>query len=312
MAAVLGAAPAARGQESSNLAVATFGKLSVTVADVNRGVAVSLKGLKVSPESLRLLQAEVLSQLITRKLMLAYFEANGFLPSEQEVDAAVDNIERQVVSQGNSLDEKLAESGSTRADLRVDIAISLATRKLFAAQVTDEVLAKYFDEHRQQFDGTLLHLAHIVWRVDTNDPAAKARGMAQAAAAREQIAGGKLTFEEAAAKYSAGPSRRHGGDMGFVPREGELNEDFAKVAFDLKQGDLSEPVSSNVGVHLIKCLEAKAGNKAWQDVRDELSTICSQELFEKVAAEELAKAKIIYSGLMPYFEPGTKNLVLPK
>ena len=52
-------------------------------------------------------------------------------------------------------------------------------------------------------------------------------------------------------EHSECPSGKKGGDLGFVPR-GQLYKPLEIVAFKLKQNEVSQPIESNAGVHLIK------------------------------------------------------------
>ncbi|GLV33727.1 dodo [Carabus blaptoides fortunei] len=67
---------------------------------------------------------------------------------------------------------------------------------------------------------------------------------------REQIAAGKASFAELAQKYSDCSSARRGGDLGPFGR-GTMQKPFEEAAFSLKVGELSEPVDTDSGVHII-------------------------------------------------------------
>lgn len=66
---------------------------------------------------------------------------------------------------------------------------------------------------------------------------------------KEEILAGK-PFEDAAEEYSLCPSSQNGGDLGFFGRNVMVPE-FDHAAFDLKVGELSDPVQTNFGWHLI-------------------------------------------------------------
>ncbi|KAL1116984.1 hypothetical protein AAG570_004312, partial [Ranatra chinensis] len=67
---------------------------------------------------------------------------------------------------------------------------------------------------------------------------------------REQIASGRASFAELAQKYSDCSSSKRGGDLGPFGH-GTMQKPFEQAAFSLKVGELSEPVHTDSGVHII-------------------------------------------------------------
>lgn len=67
---------------------------------------------------------------------------------------------------------------------------------------------------------------------------------------REDIVSGKSTFAELAQKYSDCSSAKRGGDLGLFGR-GAMQRPFEEAAFALKLGELSNPVDTDSGVHII-------------------------------------------------------------
>lgn len=66
----------------------------------------------------------------------------------------------------------------------------------------------------------------------------------------DEIKSGNTTFEEAAKKYSSCPSGRNGGDLGYFTK-GVMVKPFEDAAFSLAAGELSHPVQTQFGWHLI-------------------------------------------------------------
>ena len=68
---------------------------------------------------------------------------------------------------------------------------------------------------------------------------------------KKEIENGEITFEDAAMQYSLCPSGRNGGDLGYFNRK-QMVQQFADTAFDLKIGEISDPVGTKFGWHIIK------------------------------------------------------------
>lgn len=81
-----------------------------------------------------------------------------------------------------------------------------------------------------------------------------------------------------AKKYSADPGTKDkGGDLGFVTR-GQLIEDFEKAAFALKPGEISQPIRTPFGYHIIKVEERRpASQKSFAEVKDQIKEELTQQ-----------------------------------
>ncbi len=66
---------------------------------------------------------------------------------------------------------------------------------------------------------------------------------------KAEIESGK-NFEDIAAQYSKCPSGANGGDLGFFPK-GVMVKEFEDAAFALPVGEVSEPIKTQFGWHLI-------------------------------------------------------------
>jgi peptidyl-prolyl cis-trans isomerase C len=77
----------------------------------------------------------------------------------------------------------------------------------------------------------------------------------KAIAIKEEVLAG-MSFEDAAETYSQCPSGKNGGDLGFF-QKGQMVPEFEKVAFTLPIGEVSEPVQTQFGWHLILVTDKK-------------------------------------------------------
>ena len=72
-------------------------------------------------------------------------------------------------------------------------------------------------------------------------------------------------------KNSQCPSAPRGGDLDFIARKWMVEEPFAKAAFAMKVGDLSDIVTTDYGLHLILVTDRKAGTPTtFEQVADEV------------------------------------------
>jgi parvulin-like peptidyl-prolyl isomerase len=292
--------------------VATVGGEPVFAQDVERLLRKATRGQEPSEASLPVFQAQVLAEIVDRRLVLAYARRTQSGPSESEVDAAVDELRARTKAQGGSLEAYLAEHSLTMAELRRRVTWNLVWERYRARYVTEERLASHFRAHRRQFDGTQLSVSHILLRPDADaDPRATGALVGEAEAIRRQILSGEISFAEAARTHSDGPSAAEGGRLGFIGRRGPMVESFSRAAFDLEVGQVSEPVTTPFGVHLIRCDEVRPGNQQLDDVREQVEAALARELLEKLARLERRHTPVEFTGKWPYFQPGTRELVMP-
>ena len=125
--------------------------------------------------------------------------------------------------------------------------------------ILDEEVLKYYNENQEAFkEPANVTAKHIL--IDSEELAKEIK---------EKIALNELTFEEAAAKYSSCPSKEQGGNLGSFSK-GMMVPEFEEVAFVLPIGEVSEPVKTQFGYHLIKVVDKKEDSiKVFEEVKDE-------------------------------------------
>lgn len=305
--------------------VALVGDDAVYADEVAAVVLRTLGTRNVEAGSVPVLQARALSQLVNRRLAESYLIAQGYGPSGEEIDAEMERLKTALAERGATLSDLLEQQGLAAEAFRRRVAKRLAWKigwpRYLDSRVTDDDLEHYYERHRREYDGTKVRASHILFRFDTGDGAPTLEDLSKRAAdVRRRIASGELSFEEAARRYSDGPSRHEGGDLGFFPRHGVMDETFSTAAFQLEEGELSSPVLTPLGIHLIHCTDVEEGTQTFDEFREAMSPIdwqrfqaqVKQEIFLDVARREAALTRIQFTGTMPYFRPGTTTLVIPK
>ncbi|NTV52779.1 MAG: hypothetical protein HGA76_07190 [Candidatus Firestonebacteria bacterium] len=173
--------------------------------------------------------------------------------------------------------------------LKLKVAVFNWKEAAKSVTVPEAEVADYYDRHRKEFDQSAeVKASHILLRLDakaTDEQKLTARLKIENI--RSEITKKGLDFAEAAKKYSEDPgSAKTGGDLGFF-KEGMMVPAFEKAAFDLMPGELSQPVLSPFGYHLIKVAERKAAkHPALSEVRAKILT----QLKETKARENVQKS----------------------
>ncbi len=258
------------------------------------------------------LRAGVLNLLIDRRLVETALEKDKQAVTAAEIDLEINRLKAELARSKQTLEQFLAKSGQTESLLRADLAWQIARQNYLKNHADETALAAFFKAHHRDFDDTKLRVSHILLRpMSAGDDAAVATLVKDAAELRARIVSGDISFAAAAEKYSAGPSHEHGGDLGFIPRHGVMVEEFARPAFALKKGEVSPPVATVFGIHLITVTEEKPGEKSLAEVHDVVRQALSEQLFKELADRERAKAKISFTGKGAFFKPGTTELVAP-
>lgn len=241
------------------------------------------------------LMRAALDQVIDRRLVMAYLTKNGQAASKEDVSLALAQFDKELKAQNLTLAQHCEKVGLTVDDVRRSLAWKLSWKRYCEKYLTPQNLEKYFERYRRDFDGSQLRVAQILFKLPSDaDDAAVAAAKDRAATIKQQITSGKTSFADAAKQHSEAPSKDAGGDIGWIERHRPMPEDFSRVAFALKKGDVSDPLTSLFGVHLITVLEEKPGSKTWRDADNELRPAVTLYLFRWIADKERSGAKIEY------------------
>lgn len=220
------------------------------------------------------LRFQTLQQLINQKLLLQQAKRNRIKVSKSDI-----NAEMQTIKDGFGSEEefkaRLKENGMTERQLRGLIRDNLAIKALQEKKsefvVTDEDVKKAFEQ---------VQASHIlIAPVEEDWDQAKS----QADKVLAEIQGGK-TFAEMAKKYSADTATKDkGGDLDFFSRDAGFVQEFTDAAFSMNVGQISQPVKTQFGYHIIKVTGRKeAVGEEFEKQKDSLR----QQLEEEGAARQ--------------------------
>ncbi len=153
------------------------------------------------------------------------------------------------------------------------------------AVVSDNEIKDYYDKNTEEFRTDQVKASHIL--VETEEKAKEIFN---------RINNGE-DFAKLAESFSkdSGTAQR-GGDLGFFGK-GKMIPEFEKVAFSLKPGEVSQPLKSRFGYHIIKVIEKKEGSQlSIEEVREKIENKLISEkqrkLFESLIERLTKESKI--------------------
>ena len=185
-------------------------------------------------------------------------------------------------------------SGQTEAQFRADIAARLQWKSFITPRLTDQVVKQYYDDNKVFFDKVLVRASHILLKVAPNATQNDKQLLYnRMVAIRQEIMTGKIQFQDAAKKYSECPSKDNGGDIGLFPYKFAVAEPFARAAFSMKTGTISDVVATEFGYHIIKVTDRTNGQPSdFQQLKTEVKELYAQEVYQRIIADQRKTAKI--------------------
>jgi len=252
---------------------------------------------RMNQEVTDVIKMQVVDQLTKKILLKQFVETQEISASAEDIKAEIEKIkfflQNNPANKDKPLDEILETQGSSVTELEEEVSRALALSKYLESSVTDADKQSYFDANKDAFNGAKVKASHVL--IDTRN----LKTDAELEEAKKMIDIVKIEidkgadFAEMARKYSNCPSAENGGDIGFFQRKGSIVEEFAVVAFAMKAGEISEPVKTQFGYHIIKVTEKEDGKDVnYADVSDMVDFVYMQLKTESLLKELHDKAEI--------------------
>src|SRR5699024_7711485 len=207
--------------------------------------------------------ADVLRDLVTVKVLEGKYDV-----TDEDVEEELEDLKEQV---GESFEDVLAQQGLTEDDLKEDIRRNLLQQQAISEgiDVSDEEIEEYY-EHMK----TEIKARHIL--VEDEETAEKVE---------KKLDKGE-DFADLAKEYSTDSSAENGGDIGFFT-VGQMVPEFEEAAYKLDKKEVSEPVQSEFGYHIIEVLDKKEAEDDVGSLEDNEEEIRDILVERKVDPEEV-------------------------
>jgi peptidyl-prolyl cis-trans isomerase C len=274
---------------------ATVNGSVITMADLD--AALKRASPPITPLSAaqkKQMQIDVLGMLIDDALMEQFLRKYAPPVPPGEVNRRIAELEAAQKKQGKTMQDFYRESGQTEVQLRINMLNMIQWLAFLKDHLSDADVKRYYDESRDFFDRVSVRASHIVLRLAPNaSQGDREKAQAKLRAIRQEILSGAIDFAEAAKKHSQDATAPNGGDIGFFPRKFAVDEAFARAAFGLKPGEISDIVETDYGLHLIKVTERKPGNVSdFEKIKDQVREFCAEEMRLQLLAQQRKTAKV--------------------
>lgn len=262
-------------------------------------------------EVLKVEKNKMLNILIENKLILQNAEKSGLKASPEEVnhylEEAIANVKKNFPD-NQTFENELKARNTTLTEFRQayrnKIKEELIIQKYIQQEVkskidvTDEEIDNYFEQQKEE-----VKARHILTKTEE-----------EASAILAELKNGK-DFIELAKEKSLGPSAAKGGELGYF-RRGDMVPEFEEKVFQMQKGEISEPVKTKFGYHIIKLEDRRTvepGEKVHayhivlktpEEAEEILKKLKDGENFEKLAKERSLGPSKEKGGDLGYFQRG--------
>ncbi|WP_432409636.1 foldase protein PrsA [Wukongibacter sp. M2B1] len=211
---------------------------------------------------------EALESLISEKIVELEVKKENIEVTEEDIEKEMKKIIDYYGSE-DAFNQVLENAGYTKDDLKKNIKSSIKIEKLLepSLTITEDEMKQYFNDNKASFaQQEQVKTSHIL--VDSEEKAQEVKN--------KLLAG--EDFTKLAKEYSLDQNNKeNGGDLGYVVK-GQMVPEFEDAAFTLEAGEISDPVKTQYGYHIIKVEEIKEAKEAnYDENKEEIKEILIEQ-----------------------------------
>lgn len=293
---------------------ATVGDEKITKADMDEEMKATIDQLKQQygddyannekiKDQLKQMKVQYLNAMVNEKLMLKNAESVGVTPTDDELNEYADKqIEqlKQAYPDDAQLQQVLEANGFTEDSYKDYAKKQYKLQKVQEAitadvEVTDDDAKAYYDENKdsQYTVGAGANAAHILIAEKGSDGNIDFdASLAKANEVKAKLDAG-ADFAQLASEYGTDGTKDKGGDLGFVAyNQANYDQDFLAGFKQLSEGQISDPIKSQFGYHIIKATGIKDEVVTpFDDVKEQIKSQLLQQQQSKAFNDKISEWK---------------------
>jgi peptidyl-prolyl cis-trans isomerase SurA len=253
-------------------------------------ILAKIKGRELSEtekKQIEKLRRQTLDQMVNDALLAQEIVKFGIVVSDEKIDTEIKKVKEERKWSDEDFNEMLKKDGLTIEEFRKKLTDMFQKQELLGYMVhskvlvTDTEIQKDYDDRREDYLlEKMVDLAIILLPPDIS-----------AIEVKKRIEDGEYTFSQAAAKYSVGPGKDQGGDIGEVTWT-DLAEDWKEAIVGVEIGKVSTPLTVQGKEALLSPLKIVEDRLVpLEEVRDDIFNRLMQEKRETNFAEYFEKLK---------------------
>jgi peptidyl-prolyl cis-trans isomerase SurA len=290
--------------------VAVVGKNIILQSDIeNQYIQYRMQGM--AEGSAKEVRSRILEDLLLQKLMLNQAEMDSITVTDEQVEAELNRRIQYIISRFGSQEKLEAQFGKSMSEIKDEVRQAsrdnmlqeqVQAKIMENVTVTPKEVKDFFNDIPKDSLPTISPAYEIV-QIVKRPPVSideKLQVKDRLYQIRKRILDGESSFSTMAVLYSEDPgSARQGGELGFYPK-GEFAPEFENVAFNLRDGEISDVVETQFGFHIIQLIEKRDNMVNCRHIL--LTAKVPIESLEKAQNELDSVAQLIRNGDMTFEE----------
>ncbi|HIF25304.1 MAG TPA: rotamase [Micavibrio sp.] len=292
--AVSFAASAAYARSASIAAVVNEDAISESDVEARMRLAIVSSGLPNNAEARSKLRPQVIAALIDESLRMQEADKLEITVDASEVENAFATIAQQNNLEADQFKQALRQSGVDLTTLQDQIRSQIAWSKVIQKKLRPQVVVSENEAqalidrlHREVGKNEYL-VSEIYLPVENTQDESNIKQLADKLT--EQLVQGKAPFPRVASQFSQSAGASRGGDLGWVP-EGQLAPELEERLAQMNEGDLSKPIRTLSGYHIILLRKKRSINAETIPSQDEVMQQMGMEQLDRLQRRYLLELK---------------------